>query len=362
MALHHNTQTDNPQTDFNFFNKIRRRDKLAFSARYICEHFFAFKSLTPLWRKWDQSIQANIYHSVKWIQKIKCQIQECDSTVDPASIRKEYVKKGIPVVIRNGASNWKAFQEWDFSFFKNQYGDHPVILSNHKDIGDETEESTVSNLKEIIDGIDHNSMKYARFNPLLDTYPHLQNDLNQTWLNAARDTKIKKHHVLFIGNKGTKTNIHNAGNENIFIQIRGRKRWLLWDQKAHYIFNPEVNRGPAKASPINPNQDYVDENLAYNHLPYYEVFLEPGDIILIPAYLWHYVENLTPTIGIGNRWLSPRNTIRNNPLFAFLEIFNTSPSLFKTLDWRNGFNFNEILSQNKGTENRSNLQQVETNL
>jgi len=343
MSTNQNRNTNSTGVQHDFFKTIRLRDKFAFSMRFVLEHFLGFIPLEKLWRKWEQSTQRNIYKSVQNIEKKKLSVHECDSNVDPSFIREEYVKKGIPVVIRQGASSWKAIQEWDFPFFRNEYGDHPVILSNHKDIGDETEEGTISNLREIIDGIDQDSMKYARFNPLLDSYPHLQDDLDQNWLNQARDTKIKKHHVLFIGNKGTKTNIHNAGNENIFIQIRGKKRWLLWDQKAHYIFNPEVNRGPAKASPINPNQEYVAENPAYNHLPYYELILEPGDIILIPAYLWHYVENITPTIGIGNRWLSPRNTIRNNPLFAFLEIFNTSPSLFKTLDWRKGFNFNEIL-------------------
>lgn len=347
MASRNQMSMDSVSTSNAFYKSIRLRDKWAYSFRFLIEHFIGFGSIENQLRKWDVTIQSNIYNSVRHLERQRLSVHECDSSVNPNLIRKNFVKKGTPVVIRQGASNWKAFQEWDFAFFKNAYGDHPVILSNHKDIGDAAEESTTTNLRTIIDGIDQNSMQYARFNPLLDTYPHLQDSLDQDWLDQVRDTKIKKHHVLFIGNKGTKTNIHNAGNENIFVQIRGRKRWLLWDQMAHYIINPEVNRGPAKASPINPNQQYVAENPAYNHLPYYELILEPGDIILIPAYLWHYVENLTPTIGIGNRWLSPRNTIRNNPLFAFLEIFNTSPSLFKTLDWRKGFNFNEILSENK---------------
>ncbi len=330
-----------------FFKHISFKDKLSFNLRFLLEHFLGFSFLMPIWNKWNKKTQENIYQSVNFIPKNKLDVQEFDNQVDPERIRKEYVRKGIPVVIRKGASSWRAFKNWDFDFFKREYGDHPVLLTNHKDLGDEKGESTNSTLREIIEGIDKQSMNYARFNPLLDTYPELQNDLDQNWLDKARDTKLKKHHVLFIGNKGTKTNIHNAGNENMFVQIRGKKRWLLWDQNAHYIFNPEVNRAPAKASPLNPNLSKQNGFLAYDHLPYYELILEPGDIILIPSYLWHYVENLTPTIGIGNRWLSPRNTIRNNPLFAFLEIFNTSPSLFTTLDWRKGFDFNKIMIKNQ---------------
>ena len=188
-------------------------------------------------------------------------------------------------------------------------------------------------------------MKYARFNPLLDTYPELQNDLNQSWLNNVRNTQLKKHHVLFIGNKGTKTNIHTAGTDNLFVQIRGKKRWLIWHQKVHYIINPKVNRAPAKVSNINPNK-LNNSNLGFNHLPICEITLNKGDIIFIPSYLWHYVENLTPSIGVGIRWLSLQNSFRNNMLFANLELFNTSPSIFSTLNWNKGFDFNKIITRN----------------
>lgn len=342
-----NTSKKDAKKDVDFYNIISLKDKWSYHLRFLLEHFLGFSLLQPLWNKWSSNTQKNIYESVRFEARKKLNVKEFSADIDPEIIRREYLKKGIPVVIRKGAESWTAFKKWDFSFFKDNYGDHPVLLTHHKDLGDEKGEGFETNLKKIIDGIGENSMNYARFNPLLDTYPELQEDLNQNWLDKVRDTKIKKHHVLFIGNKGTKTNIHNAGNENIFVQIKGKKRWLLWDQKAHYVFNPEVNRGPAKASPLDPNLSEHPKNRAYDHLPYYELILEPGDIILIPAYLWHYVENLTPTIGIGNRWLSPINTIKNNPLFAILELFNTSPSIFTTLDWRKGFDFNKIMIQNQ---------------
>ena len=340
---------DDNEINDQFFKSIPFRLRAAYNLRFALEHFIGFSPLLKFFRSWDNSIQQKIYKSIQGIEKQPILPMIFDNKVDPEHIRKEFVRKGIPVVIRNGAKSWKAYQDWDFNFFKESYGNHPVVLTNHKDLGDESKyESTESNLREIIEGLDQNSMKYARFNPLLDSYPELQTQLDQLWLNKARDTKFKKHHVLFIGNKGTKTNIHHAGNDNIFINIRGQKRWFLWDQRAYYIINPDVNRAPAKASSIDPKLDYVHDNLAFNHLPYYELILNPGDIILIPAYLWHYVENLTPTIGIGNRWLSPHNSIRNNPLFAFLELFNTSPSIFTTLDWRKGFDFNKIMMKNQG--------------
>ena len=341
---------------YNYYKKFKnltpKKIIIEYNLRFIFEHFLGFKIFQNLINLWDKKIQKKIYNSIKSTKEIGIKIKEFDSNINPKILREKYIKKGIPFIVRSGAKKWNAFLKWDFKFFKEKYGNHPVLISNHPDIGDYKNTGIInSNLKEIIEGIDQNSMKYARFNPLLDTYKELQNDLNQNWLNQVRNTKIKKHHVLFIGNKGTKTNIHTAGTDNLFVQIRGKKKWLIWDQKVHYIINPKVNRAPAKVSNINPNK-INNSNLAFNHLPKCEIILKEGDIIFIPAYLWHYVENLTPSIGIGIRWLSFYNSFRNNPLLANLELFNTSPSIFSTLNWRKGFDFNKILKKNLKTRNQ----------
>ena len=344
---------------YNYYKKFRnltpKKIIIEYNLRFIFEHFLGFKIFQELIKLWDKKIQKKIYNSIKSTKEINIKIKEFDSNINPEILREKYIKKGIPFIVRSGAKKWNAFLKWDFTFFKKKYGNHPVILSNHPDLGDYKNLDAgiiKSNLKKIIEGINKNSMKYARFNPLLDTYKELQNDLNQDWLDKVRNTKIKKHHVLFIGNKGTKTNIHTAGTDNLFVQIRGKKKWLIWDQKVHYIINPKVNRAPAKVSNINPNK-INNSNLAFNHLPKCEIILKEGDIIFIPAYLWHYVENLTPSIGIGIRWLSFYNSFRNNPLLANLELFNTSPSIFSTLNWRKGFDFNQILTKNLKINNRS---------
>lgn len=330
-----------------FYKSIPWLSKLSYNSRFLLQHFLGYGPVLPLLRKWELRTQQTIYQAIIDSSPKQLEMPSLSIETSPSIIRKNYIRRGIPVLIKGGALNWPAYQQWDFDFFKNRYGEHPVILSNHRDLDDAPDlVSQQSTLGKIIEGISENSMKYARFNPLLDSYPELQQQLNQSWLDQVRDTEIKKHHALFIGNTGTKTNIHNAGNDNIFVQIRGKKRWYLWDQRAYYIINPRVNRAPAKASALDPSADNTESCPAFQHLPRYEVLLEPGDIIFVPAYLWHHVENLSPSIGIGNRWLSPRNTINNNMLFAFLELFNTSPTIFETLDWRKGFDFNKIMLKN----------------
>lgn len=322
--------------------------RMNFNGRFIAEHFLGKTALSNIIDNWSQS---NLKAIQKWILQFKplrLSIPTYQNEINPKVFRQVFLNKGKPVLIKNGAKNWKAFEKWDFDFFKNNYGHHPVLLTNHKNLGDDNDQRTeLTDLANIIDGLSLGSKKYARFNPLLDVHPVLKNDLDRTWLNKIMKLGLKNHHVLFIGNQGTKTNIHNAGNENIFVEIRGKKRWLLWNQNATYFLNPEVNRGPAKASNINPREP---NQAVFERIPYYECILEPGDIIFIPSYLWHYVENITPTIGVGIRWLSPSNSIKNSPLLSLLELFNTSPTIFKTLNFKNGYDFNEVILENMRKE------------
>ena len=325
-----------------FYSKIPRRWKAAYTARFVSEHFLGVKPLTSYFRNKTLKHNNKIAKLLDDFPQSLLQVDQLDAKTAPKQINKNYINKGRPFVIRGGANDWQALKEWDFEFFRNNYGDHEVILSNHKDLGNEGGEPEITDLANIIDGLNKDSKKYARFNPLLDVYPELQKSLNQEWLDKVRSTKLMKHHVLFVGNKGTKTDVHCAGNENIFVHVKGIKRWLMWDQRAHLLLNPEVNRGPAKASSYNPYQN-ENENMAFMKIPRYDVTCSKGDILYIPAYLWHHVYNETPTIGVGNRWLSPRNTIVNNPMYAILELFNTSPNVFTTLNLRKGFDFNKIL-------------------
>ena len=328
-----------------FYKSIPRRIKSAYNRRFLLEHFLGFKVFMPYIKKLNIKNSERIKTHLTSFSENLIDVPILDEDTDPNEIRLKYIEKGMPFVIRKGAKSWKAFKKWDFDFFRNEYGDHPVLLSNHKDLGEQGQKSELTNLREIINGLDENSMKYARFNPLLDIYPHLQEELDQTWLSKVRRSKIMKHHVLFIGNKGTKTTVHCAGNENIFVHMKGSKKWFLWDQRAYPILNPDVNRGPAKASEYNPFD--VNPEDAFAKIPRYEVVCEEGDIIYIPSYLWHFVYNETPTIGVGIRWLLPKRTIANGPLFAFLELFNTNPSVFHTLNLRKGLDFNKILMKNK---------------
>jgi Cupin-like domain len=49
----------------------------------------------------------------------------------------------------------------------------------------------------------------------------------------------------------------------------------------------------------------------------FEVVLEPGDVLYLPPYTWHAVENLEPSISVNHLWHTHLRSARALPLAYF---------------------------------------------
>jgi hypothetical protein len=109
------------------------------------------------------------------------------------------------------------------------------------------------------------------------------------------------------------------------------------------VLDVRANRAPYKDSDLDPSNPDHQRYPMYKYVDYYEVTLEPGDVLYGPPYMWHYVSNPTSSIGLACRWTSLVSALQRSPMFAMLELFNTRPnvirSLLMTLD-----DFNKVLA------------------
>lgn len=329
--------------------------KLKFNLLFTIEHFFGqkftnkflFESRLRLKNQIGELLSVNNYRG-KGVP-----ITEI-SDLSPQQFYAYNFLPGIPVVFKGVAKNWSACKEWDFDYFSNNFGKEPVIFVNHEVYGSASNKSDfeISSLEEYIKSInDVNDQRYARFHPLLDRHPELKEYLNLRWLKERMMQKFFSgfiFNVLFIGKSGSTTNCHNEGNDNLFLQIYGKKKWYLWPSDYLYAFHPRANRSPAKYCDINPENPQIREYLGYENLDYYETELEEGDILYVPSYTWHYTKNITPSIGVGTRWTSLKNNFRRSPLLCILEFLNTNPSLFSVFSSKNEFDFNKIILKSMG--------------
>jgi ribosomal protein L16 Arg81 hydroxylase len=65
------------------------------------------------------------------------------------------------------------------------------------------------------------------------------------------------------------------------------------------------------------------------YVDWYEVMLEPGDVLYNPPFYWHHVANITDNVSVGVRWYSFRDAMQAAPLKNILSFMATNPTLFE---------------------------------
>eukprot|EP00164_Ancoracysta_twista_P003582 GFYU01004787.1.p1 GENE.GFYU01004787.1~~GFYU01004787.1.p1 ORF type:complete len:556 (-),score=72.85 GFYU01004787.1:243-1910(-) len=126
------------------------------------------------------------------------------------------------------------------------------------------------------------------------------------WSRIGRISRLAtwgplKLNLLLVGMRGNLTPAHYDEQHNLFSQVRGTKRVLLF---------PPTTRNFRALSPFplfHPcdRQTQIDyDNPDFERFPYLkeahgmEVIVKPGDVLYIPPYWWHQVESMDETISV----------------------------------------------------------------
>lgn len=246
--------------------------------------------------------------------------------------KNHYRKKGIPVVMEGAAKDWDCVKKWSLEYFKELHGNDVIALTNLK--LKEIYETTT--LGEVIDNIRGGGGKYYRFYPLLFRHPEHIKDFDYKWLLERRNplTWFEAWQV-FIGGKGTITPFHMENQCNLFVQVYGKKKWIIYPKDYTMVLDPEparhMYRSPSVKSQEGPFNAFKPDYNAYpeyQYINWLETELNPGDVLFNPCFDWHTVENETDSIGVGYRWVAPLYAFKQAPLYSFLDLFMRNPSIF----------------------------------
>ncbi len=333
---------------------IAFRDRALFYTFFVIEHFMGRSNVDKILGGPRRRMKERMLARVERQGPGRRIPLDRHRNLDHRDFVKKYARPGIPVVFEGAAKSWPSVQSWNFEFIADRYGDDDVLLTdaegtNSNQLDKEFEYIT---LRELIANIDGGGLKYARFHPLLQKHPELREEMDLAWLRKhmyGRFSDWMTFYTLFMGGKGTNTALHNAANDNLFIQIEGKKRWLLYPIAHTPALDIEANRAPYKGCDVIPDDPDLEKYPMFPYLDYWETVLEPGDVLYNPPYVWHHVSNPTHSIGVGCRWTNVFTAFRRSQILATMELFNTRPNLIKailgTLD-----DFNKVLITTKGKE------------
>jgi len=235
--------------------------------------------------------------------------------IDPHAFQKQFYEPQKPVVIKNLAKEWPAYDKWNWKYFKELVGNQRVGIYNNIKSDAYTPINTADDYKtfgEYIDMISEGpaGWRIFLFN-IFDHAPELVKDF--TWPEHFMKGFVKGYPMLFVGGATSITHMHfDIDLSNILhTQFAGRKRVLLFP----FAEQHKLYRKPYEVLSLADFSNYYEDgNLNYQQFPAlklakgYEVILDHGDTLFMPAGCWHHMEYLDSGFAMSLRALQPSLT------------------------------------------------------
>jgi hypothetical protein len=270
--------------------------------------------------------------------------------ISPEEFKKKYYDAMQPLIITGLAKNWPAYSKWDWDFFIDVVGNKEVGVYNNIKSNAYTPINTADAymkfgdyLKEVRQGpLD---LRIFLFN-IFQHAPQLVKDF--TWPEDLLKGFVKKYPMLFIGGQGSITHMHFDIDMShiLHTQFIGKKRVLLFPYQEQY----KLYRKPWEVLSMANYANY-SEHFDYESFPAvklaegYEVILDHGDTLFMPAGYWHHMEYLESGIAMSLRALQNTLAGKAEGVWKLFGMRNIDTLLKKTVPkWWYNYKKNSLLS------------------
>jgi hypothetical protein len=232
-----------------------------------------------------------------------------------------------PLVIKGYLDNTPAYQNWSLDYFATRAGDVEIpVLSDGVESRKYSYDRAllqheVVTVADVISNIKFGGKKYVNnVSRIFGERPELIQDLDPDRIDKdfgvnMGDTSITH---LFMGGRGTGSSLHCAVAGNFFFNVKGHKRWVIIPPSLSRYLSPRPSRTCLFA--VSPHDAFTEKSdNIIQHLPRYDVVLEPGDALYNPPWWWHAIRNESEyTIGCANRYQTFGTSLSVQPLFTTL--------------------------------------------
>jgi hypothetical protein len=217
-----------------------------------------------------------------------------------------------PVILTGLAKKWPAYKKWNWDFFQEVVGNTEVgVYNNIKSDAYTPVNKADGYMKfgEYLNMVKKGPVELRIF--LFNIFQHAPQLVNDfTWPEHLLKGFVKKFPMLFTGGAGSITHMHfDIDLSHIMhTQFLGRKRVLLFPHQEQY----NIYRKPWEVMSFVNFEKYFDDynsKLDLNKFPAvnlakgYEVILEHGDTLFMPAGYWHHMEYLDSGFAMSLRAL-----------------------------------------------------------
>jgi hypothetical protein len=224
--------------------------------------------------------------------------------ISKEDFEKNYLKPRKPLIIKNMAKNWPAYEKWDLDYMKSVVGDQTVPLYDSskadpsKPINASAAEMKFGDYIELIRNT-ATDLRIFLFDPIKQA-PKLLEDYRAP--KELMGGFLDSYPNMFFGGKGSVTFLHyDIDLAHIFhTHFNGRKHVILFENK----WKKRLYQIPFATYAL---EDYNVEQPDFNKFPALkgvqgvEAFLEHGDTLFMPTGYWHWMKYLDGSFSISLR-------------------------------------------------------------
>lgn len=254
----------------------------------------------------------------------------------------KYLKPRKPVVIKNMARKWPAYQKWTMDYMKQTVGDVEVPLYDSSKADPAAPINASAAKMKFADYIDliekePTDLRIFLFDPIKQA-PKLLDDY--IFPKDLMGGFLDKYPNMFFGGKGSVTFLHyDIDMAHIFhTHFNGRKHILLFD----YKWKDRLYQIPYATYAL---EDYDIENPDFSKFPALdgvegiECFLEHGDTLFMPTGWWHWMKYLDGSFSISLRawdksWAVKAHSLWNLTVQRNFDNFMKQNFKAKYMNWK----------------------------
>lgn len=254
----------------------------------------------------------------------------------------KYLKPRRPVVIKNMAKKWPAYQKWTMEYMKEVVGDVEVPLYDSSKADPSAPINASAATMKFGDYIDliqrePTDLRIFLFDPIKYAPKLLEDYISPKELMGGF---LDKYPNMFFGGKGSVTFLHfDIDMAHIFhTHFNGRKHILLFD----YKWRERLYQIPYATYAL---EDYDIENPDFTKFPALdgvegiECFLEHGDTLFMPTGWWHWMKYLEGSFSISLRawdksWAVKAHSLWNLTVQRKFDDIMKSNFRKKYMDWK----------------------------
>ena len=227
-------------------------------------------------------------------------------TITPEDFKNNYYNTGKPLIIKGLAKKWPAYKKWNWDYFIDVVGEQEVGVYNNIKSDSYTPINTADAYMKFGDYLRKLKagpldLRIFLFN-IFQHAPELVKDF--TWPEELMNGFVKKYPMLFTGGQGSITHLHFDIDMShiLHTQFAGKKRVLLFPHEEQH----KLYRKPWEVLSLANFAGYKD-SFDYENFPAvrkargYEVILEHGDTLYMPAGFWHHMEYIESGFAMSLR-------------------------------------------------------------